>query len=95
VEETLRERLAGLLVVDVGLVAGLVQHVGHFSVYFFTVDARLDHGEGCLLALEDGVVHLLQPFFRLALDERAGHVRVVAGREVHGEDVQDDGFAGL
>src|SRR5215203_176489 len=95
VEEALRERLAFLLVVDVRLVASLVQDFGDLAVDVPAVYARPDHGEGRLLALQDGVVHLLQPLVRLALDEGAGHVGVVAGREVDGEDVDDDGFSRL
>src|SRR4028119_1819245 len=59
------------------------------------VDAGLYHGEGGLLALQDRVVHLSQFFVWLTLDERAGHIGVVAGREVHREDVDDDRLPGL
>src|SRR5215204_411388 len=89
VKEALCERLAFLLIVYVCLVASLVQHVGDLAVDVPAVHARPYHGEGCLLALQDGVVHLLQPLVRLTLDEGAGHVRVVAGRDVDGEDVDD------
>src|SRR5829696_4622673 len=73
----------------------LVQDIGDLAVDVPAVDARPDHGEGRLLALQDGVVHLLQPLVRFAPDEGAGHVGVVAGREVNGEDVDDDGLSCL
>src|SRR5215204_5840211 len=95
VEEALSERLTLLLVVDVGLVTRFVQDIGDLAVDVPAVDACPYHGERRLLALQDGLVHLLQPLVRLTLDEGAGHVGVVAGREVNGEDVDDDGFCRL
>src|SRR5215211_6749800 len=95
VEEALSERLTLLLVVDVGLVSRFVQDIGDLTVDVLAVDACPYHGERRLLTLQDGVVHLLQPLVRLALDEGTGHVGVVAGREVSGEDVDDDGFSRL
>src|SRR5918994_723411 len=95
VKKALRERLTLLLVVDVGLVTSLVQHTGDLTVDVPAVYPCPYHGEGRLLALQDGVVHLLQPLVGLALDERAGHIGVVAGREVNGEDVDDNGLSCL
>src|SRR5215207_2163937 len=74
VEEALSERLTLLLVVDVRLVASLVQHLGDLAVNVPAVDACPYHGEGRLLTLQDCVVHLLQPVVRFALDEGASHV---------------------
>src|SRR5918995_3104098 len=95
VEEALRKRLAFFLVVHVGLVARRVQHLGDPVVNVLAAYAGLYHGEGRFLALQYGVVHLLQTIVRFALDERAGHVRVVAGREVDGENVHDDRLSRL
>src|SRR5215208_6730494 len=69
VEEAFSERLTLLLVVDVGLVSRFVQDIGDLTVDVLAVDACPYHGERRLLALHDGVVHLLQPLVRLALDD--------------------------
>ena len=61
VEEALSERFAFLLVVDVRLVSSLVQHLGDLAMDIPAVDTCPYHGEGCLLAFQDCVVHLLQP----------------------------------
>src|SRR3712207_1533173 len=57
------------------------------------VHASPDRAERHLLALEHRLVHAPQVRLRLALDEGAGHVRVVAARLVHREDVEDYGLS--
>src|SRR5829696_989317 len=58
-DKAFRERLARLLVVLERLVATLVQDVRDLSVNVAAVDAGFYHRERRLLALQDGVVHLL------------------------------------